>query len=328
MKRRSFLQTSAAAMATLTLPPLSARGAAVAEPRYRLSLGQWTFNRAFRGIEGVAKRDALEFPTMAGELGFEGVDYSGILLGDHHANPNSLAELNRRATDAGVLNVLILIDLYDALGARERSARTAHVDKYRPWLDAAATLGCIGVRVNPIAEDGLPAEEQAKLLADGLTQLLKFSRPLKLDVMLENHGEGLRTDGAWLASVAKLVGDSHCGTLPDFGNFQKNRATGEFHDRYIGVAAMLPYAKALCAKSHDFDVNGDECYADYGKLLTQVADSGFKGWIEVEYEGPGHAPGTPEPIRKPAIALSESDGCLATVKLLRKHLGADLARKA
>lgn len=328
MNRRRFFNTAASAIAALTAPCHFANAAAHVEPRYRLTLGQWTFNRAFRGIEGVARRDVLEFPTMAGELGFEGVDYSGILLGDHHANSKSLTELNRRAADAGVSNVLILIDLYDALGEKNAATRKANVEKYRPWLDAAATLGCIGVRVNPIAQEGLPPLEQAELLADGLSQLLKFTSPLKLDVMLENHGEGLRTDGAWLASVAKLVSDPHCGTLPDFGNFQKNRKTGEFHDRYEGVAAMLPFAKAVCAKSHDFDANGDECYADYGRLLKQMNDSGYRGWIEVEYEGPGHPPGTPVPVRKPARTLSESEGCIATVNLLRKHLGEDLARKS
>jgi len=327
MQRRQFLLNSTAAVTSFALPSLSARAVATAEPRFRLTLGQWTFNRAFRGVEGATKRDSLEFPTMAGELGFEGVDYSGILLGDHHANPKSLAQLNHRAVDAGVKNVLILIDLYDALGAKDSAARRANVEKYRPWLDAAATLGCEGVRVNPIAEDDQPAEVQAKLLADGLSQLLKFSTPLGLNVMLENHGDGLRTDGAWLASVAKRVADPHCGTLPDFGNFQKNRTTGEFYDRYAGVEAMLPFAKAVCAKAHDFDANGDECYSDYGRLLKQVVDSGYRGWIEVEYEGPGHPPGTPSPIRKPAGALSETDGCVATIALLRKYLGNDLGKK-
>lgn len=328
MQRRQFLQTSAAAIATLALPLEYAQAATLAEPRYRLALGQWTFNRAFRGVEGVAKRDPLEFPTMAGELGFEGVDYSGILLGDHHADPKSLAELNRRASDAGIRNVLILIDLYDALGAKDTQVRKANVEKYRPWLEAAATLECEGVRVNPIAEAGLPAEEQAQLLADGLVQLSKFSTPLKLNVMLENHGEGLQTDGVWLAKVAQLADDPRCGTLPDFGNFQKARSTGEFHDRYAGVSAMLPYAKAVCAKSHDFDANGEECYADYGKLLKLVGDSGYRGWIEVEYEGPGHSPGVPAAVRKPAKTLSETDGCLATIALLRKHLGDALGKKA
>jgi sugar phosphate isomerase/epimerase len=327
MNRRHFLQnTAAAAVAAAAWSFSSVQAAAVREARYRLALGQWTFNRAFRGVEGVTRRDSLEFPTMAGELGFEGVDYSGILLGEHHAKPKSLAELNRRAADAGVTNVLILIDLHDALGAKDEVTRQANVEKYRPWLEAAATLGCIGVRVNPISDASLPADDQAQLLADGLTRLLKFSVPMKLDVMIENHGEGLQTDGAWLASVAKQVADPHCGTLPDFGNFQKNRVTGEYHDRYAGVAAMLPYAKCVCAKSLDFDANGDESYSDYENLLQQVAVSGYRGWIEVEYEGPGHA-GGPKAEREPAKPLSETDGCLATKRLLEKVLGADLGKK-
>ncbi len=75
MERRQFLKHSSAATASLALPMAFALASVTAEPRYHLSLGQWTFtDRAFRGVEGVAKRDALEFPTMAGELGFEGVD--------------------------------------------------------------------------------------------------------------------------------------------------------------------------------------------------------------------------------------------------------------
>lgn len=327
MNRRHFIQNTTAACAALAWPHSFGWASKSSDPRYRLSLGQWTFNRAFRGVEGVTRRSPLEFPTMAGELGFEGVDYSGILLGEHHSNTKSLTELNERAADAGVKNVLILIDLYDALGAKSAADRLANVEKYKPWLQAAATLGCIGVRVNPISDASLPADEQARLLADGLTQLLKLSVPMNIDVMIENHGEGLQTDGAWLASVVKQVADSHCGTLPDFGNFQKNRSTGEYHDRYAGVQAMLPYAKCLCAKSLDFDVNGDECYSDYGRLLKQVDDSGFRGWIEVEYEGPRHA-GGPVAERQPAKPLLETDGCLATKRLLEKLLGPDLAKKS
>ncbi|XZE18564.1 sugar phosphate isomerase/epimerase family protein [Pirellulaceae bacterium SH449] len=326
MNRRLFLQNTTAACAALAWPSSFGRAAVSREARFRLTLGQWTFHRAFQGVEGVTRRDPLEFPTMAGELGFEGVDYSGILLGEHHSKPQSLAELNRRAADAGVKNVLILIDLYDALGAKSAADRRANVEKYKPWLHAAATLGCIGVRVNPISDSSLPADEQAGFLADGLTELLKFSIPMKLDVMIENHGEGLQTDGAWLASVVNRVANPHCGTLPDFGNFQKNRKTGEFHDRYAGVEAMLPYAKCVCAKSLDFDANGDECYSDYGRLLKLVDDSGFQGWIEVEYEGPRQA-GGPAAERQPAKPLSETDGCLATKRLLEKLLGEALAKK-
>jgi len=327
MKRRQFLQTTAAA--ALAASTLQLRSTLAADsPRYRLALGQWTFHRAFRGEPDVAKRDGLEFPTMAGELGFEGVDYSGLLLGENHADPKYLAELNRRAAAAGVRNVLILVDLTVLLGAPTEAARHEAVEKFRPWLTAAATLGCSGIRVNARSEARLPADEQARLVADGVTRLLEVSAPMKLDVLIENHGEGLNCDGAWIASVVKQVGSPRCGTLPDFGNFQKNRARGEFHDRYAGVAAMLPFAKCVCAKAHDFDANGDECYSDYARMLRLLADSGYQGWIEVEYEGPGGTPRTPAPERPPAAPLGEREGALATKRLLQKHLGAALRGKA
>ena len=41
---------------------------------------------------------------------------------------------------------------------------------------------------NPISDDSVTADEQAKLLADGIIQLLKFSVPMKLDVLIGNHG--------------------------------------------------------------------------------------------------------------------------------------------
>lgn len=324
MRRRAFLGSTAAVALAAGVNPLSRALAASGAPPYRLSLGQWTLHRAFRGEQGLAKRDPLEFPTMAGEMGFEGVDYSGLLLGEHHTNRGSLTELNRRAADAGVKNVLVLIDIYDPLGAPSEDARRKTVEKYRPWLTAAATLGCSGVRVNAISDVALPADEQSRLVADGVTKLLEESKPMNIDVLVENHGAGVQCDGAWIASIVKHVGQPQCGTLPDFGNFQKDRKNGTFHDRYAGVAAMLPSAKCLCAKSHDFDADGDECYTDYARMLGLVTDSGYEGWIEVEYEGPGGPGRTPAARREPVAALGEREGALATVRLLRKHLGTAL----
>lgn len=327
MKRRNFLTTTAAVSLAGAAYTLRHAIAADEAPRYRLSLGQWTFHRAFRGEPGFTKRDPLEFPTIAGEMNFEGIDYSGLLLGDHHTNQKSLAELNKRASDAGVRNVLILIDIYDPLGAVSEDDRRKAVEKFRPWLNAAATLGCSGVRINAISDTNLPAHEQSRLVADGVAKLLELGKPMNLDVLIENHGEGVRCDGEWIASIVKQVGQPRCGTVPDFGNFQKDRKSGTFHDRYAGVAAMLPFAKCICAKSHDFDAHGDECYTDYSRMLRMVDDSGYKGWIEVEYEGPGGSPRTPTPERRPNASLGESEGAVATVSLLKKHLGAALRVK-
>ena len=78
-----------------------------------------------------------------------------------------------------------------------------------------------------------------------MRKLTEFGAKLKIAVIVENHG-GLSSNGQWLAGVMKLVNHPRCGTLPDFGNFYD-------YDRYQGVAEMMPYAKAVSAKSHDFE---------------------------------------------------------------------------
>ena len=75
------------------------------------------------------------------------------------------------------------------------------------------------------------------------------------------------------------------------------------YDRYLGVKEMMPWAKGVSAKSYDFDAAGNETTIDYTRILKIVKDSGFKGRIGIEYEGP---------------TLSEEDGVMATKKLLEK----------
>ncbi|MBI2615706.1 MAG: sugar phosphate isomerase/epimerase, partial [Gemmatimonadetes bacterium] len=92
-----------------------------------------------------------------------------------------------------------------------------------------------------------------------------------------------------------------CGTLPDFGNFRVSE--DEWYDRYRGVAELMPFAKAVSAKSHDFDAQGNERHTDYRRMLKIVLDAGYRGYLGIEYEGD---------------ALSEADGIRATKALLER----------
>ena len=81
----------------------------------------------------------------------------------------------------------------------------------------------------------------------------------------------------------KRVGHPNCGTLPDFGNF---RVSGEqTYDRYQGVRELMPFAKAVSAKSHDFDGDGNEIHTDYFKMLPIVLGAKYQGYVGIEYEG-------------------------------------------
>ena len=139
-----------------------------------------------------------------------------------------------------------------------------------------------------------------KLAADGLAQLSEYAGKLGLNVIVENHG-GLSSNGAWLAKVMKTVGKDNCGTLPDFGNF---RVKGnEWYDRYKGVTQLMPFAKAVSAKSREFGDEGEESQTDYARMMKIVRAARYGGWVGIEWEG-----GKPD----------EHQGILLTKRLLER----------
>jgi hypothetical protein len=84
----------------------------------------------------------------------------------------------------------------------------------------------------------------------------------------------------------EMVDHPRVGTLPDFGNFHIKRGDdGLEYDRYLGTHELMPFAKGVSAKSHDFDSDGNEKHTNYKRMLKIVKDAGFKGYIGIEYEG-------------------------------------------
>jgi sugar phosphate isomerase/epimerase len=151
-------------------------------------------------------------------------------------------------------------------------------------LEAAAALGCHSIRVNARSSPDIPLEEQRKHAVDGLRRLSELADGYGLNVLVENHG-GSSSNGAWLSSVMKGVGHARIGTLPDFGNFRIREKPEEWYDRYRGVSELMPFARAVSAKSHDFDDRGEETATDYHKMMKIVLDAGYRGFVGVEYEG-------------------------------------------
>ena len=66
-----------------------------------------------------------------------------------------------------------------------------------------------------------------------------------------------------------------------WGSTQDGRCT-ESYDILQGVTELLPYAKAVSAKSYDFDHEGNETTLNYKQLLSAVKRSGYSGHIGIE----------------------------------------------
>ena len=280
--RRDFLKQTAAFSTGLAVSSWAGSllaNTALNQPLYKISLAQWSLHRALRG----GKLDNLDFAKVTKEeFGINAVEYVNQFFKDKAEDKKYLAEMNQRAADVGVKNVLIMIDGEGALGDPDAKKRTQAIENHHKWVTAAKTLGCHSIRVN--ARSNGSYEEQQKLAADGLSRLTEFAKKYGINVLVENHG-GLSSNGAWLAGVMKMVNMPECGTLPDFGNFVLDRKTGEQYDRYKGVKELMPYAKAVSAKSHDFGDSGKETHTDYTRMMKIVLDAGYRGWVGIEYEG-------------------------------------------
>ncbi len=294
--RREFLGQSLSITAGLGLAgSLWAADDKAKKPLFRISLAQWSLHRAFRSN----KLDPLHFAKIARtDFGIDAVEYVNQFYFGKVNDAKYVAELKKIASDQGVKSLLIMCDREGALGDADEKKRKQAVENHYKWVEMAKELGCHSIRVN--AQSSGTREEQAERAADGLRRLTEFAIKHGLNVIVENHG-GLSSDGAWLAGVIKKVNLPQCGTLPDFGNFRISE--GQMYDRYKGVAELMPFAKGVSAKSHDFDEQGQEIHTDFLKMMKIVLDAGYRGYVGIEYEGK---------------KLSEPEGIMATKKLLEK----------
>jgi len=254
----------------------------VSSSLFEISLAQWSLHRALRS-DGEDRLDNLGFAAKARSFGIGGIEYVNSFFKDRSRDEAYLTEMNRRAADAGVKNLLIMCDAEGRLGDPDDAARARAVENHHRWIDAAVHLGCHSIRVNA-ASAGTRAE-QSKLAADGLARLTGYGDAHEINVIVENHG-GLSSDGSWLAGVMRRVNHPRCGTLPDFGNF--HLGDGQWYDRYEGVTELMPFARAVSAKSHEFDDDGNETKTDFRRMLKIVQAAGYRGWVGIEYEGSQH----------------------------------------
>lgn len=291
LSRRSFLSRSVAAAVAAACAPRLAW--AQTNSLFEISLAQWSLHRTFFD----KKADPLDFAVMAkNDFGISAIELVNQFYKDKVGDAGYVAELKKRSSDHGVKNLLIMCDGEGALGDADEGKRKQAVANHQKWLDAAKELGCHSIRVN--ASSSGTYWEQLHRAADGLHQLSENAAKLGLNVIVENHG-GLSSNGGWLAGVMEQVNLPNCGTLPDFGNFRVSNKV--WYDRYIGVGQLMPFAKGVSAKSHDFDEAGNETGTDYRKMLQVVLAFGYSGYIGIEYEG---------------SRLGEPEGILATKKLL------------
>jgi sugar phosphate isomerase/epimerase len=290
-------------------------------PDFQISLAQWSLHKTYFGgaiadwqefnrklkespddlLQG--ELDPKDFPEVAAGYGIYSIELVNTFYFSKSGDNTYWTEFKQKCDNLGVNVGLIMCDALGNLGDADPVARKAAVEKHYQWVDVAKILGAHSIRVNA-AGQGTP-EEVAANAVDGLSKLAEYAASKNINIIVENHG-GYSSDGKWLTGVMAKVGMDNVGTLPDFGNFCIERGPDgcvNEYDRYQGIAELMPYAKGVSAKSNEFDENGNETKSDFLRIMKIVKESGFKGYVGIEYEG---------------SQLTEDEGIKATKALLEK----------
>lgn len=251
----------------------------------KLSLAQWSYHVDLK----AGRMSNQDFIKAAAAMGFDGVEYVNQFFENKAKDYKFLDSLNATAHKVGIKNLLIMIDNAGNIGASNENERNASIEKHKEWVDAAKYLGCSAIRINV---HGNGDAETLKLnCIKGITELAKYARSKNIDILLENHG-GMSNNGAWMVSLIESLKIENVYTLPDFDNWCWEREGGSYwsgkciksYDRYQGVKELLPYARALSVKGFEFDKNGNETKIDYYKMMEIVRNSGYNGYLGIEYE--------------------------------------------
>jgi len=257
-------------------------------PFFKISLAQWSLHRAIMDDKTMSP---FEFAKETKALGFEAVEYVTQLYTfeiEKLGFETVIDSLKNESEKYDVKNLLIMVDGEGDLADPNVDIRDKAVENHKKWVDAAAYMGCHSIRVNTFGT--MDPDIWVESVKDGLIKLSKYAASKNINVLVENHG-WWSSDPLKVMQVINEINMPNCGTLPDFGNWCYKRSENyfdgecleEFPDKYEGIKLMMPAAKAVSAKSSDFDEKGNETRTDFLKMLQIIKDSGYKEYISVEY---------------------------------------------
>jgi sugar phosphate isomerase/epimerase len=233
---------------------------------------------------GKDKMTMEQFILEAVNLGVLGVDITTYWL--KSTEPAYLAGLRSFAYRHGMpfSGLAIGADLCQPPGAKRQEV----IETVRKWVDSTELAGASHLRV---FGDKLPAgatEEQGiQWVVETMKPACEYAAGKGVILGLETHS-GLSTKAANIVAILRGVDSPYAGCNLDISNFRENP--------YEQIQACLPYA----THAHIRDFYGERKQPlDLDHVWQLFAQSGYKGFLSIEYEGEEDAmTGVPKLVSK------------------------------
>jgi sugar phosphate isomerase/epimerase len=244
--------------------------------------------------------DIAKFIHEAKRIGADGVELLDFFYTDVEADrARAMLALQETGLVCGVFSVA---QNFAKLSQDERKAQEAKVVF---GVDEAVKFGAKTVRVfaGDVSE-GITFDQAREWIIEGLTSAANYAQSNGVRLALENHGKlagrSEQVRGI-IDDVRDLCGHDALGANPDTGNFQLVGQKSDEAIKDVAPYAYMVHFKDFKSKPDGWDgytfkaLDGTEFVGtvigegevDLRSCVAALKESGFDGWLNLEFEGEG-----------------------------------------
>ena len=278
MNRREFLTH---ASSTLIVAPLATRArgsepiARASGPKFKFSLAAYSYRELLKGKN--ATLTLHDFIDDCAAMQLDGTELTSYYFPEP-LTADAIRSLKSHAFRLGldVSGTAVGNDF----GHPDGDARSEQIAHVKTWIDYADLLDAPVIRIFAGQQkEGVPEKETHALMVAGIQECCDYASKHGVYLALENHGGPTAT----AAGLLRLVRDVES---PAFG---VNLDTGNFHsdDVYAEIAEVAPYALNVQVKVAVSGPDRKKHPSDYRRLAQILRESGYRGYIVLEYEEGG-----------------------------------------
>lgn len=244
-------------------------------PKFKFSLAAYSYRDLLNAKPPQATLD--DFIRDCAAMQLDGTELTSYYF-PADPTPEYLRHLKQLAFDLGldISGTAVGNDFCHPAGAK----RDAEIASVKRWVDRAEILGAPVIRIfSGNARDGLSKEDAHRLAVAGMEECCAYAGEHGVYLALENHG-GLTATADGLLALVRDVKSPWVAVNLDTGNF--NTA-----DPYGDLARIAPYAVNVQVKVSIHPAGAKRGPADMRRLAQILRDSGYRGYIVLEFEEPG-----------------------------------------
>ena len=278
-RRREFLQLVPAAVAAATVLPGNRSPAADApanrSAKFKFSLAAYSYRNLLSSKDPSKepKLTLFDFVDDCAKFQLEGTELTAYYF-PKEITPEYLRKLKAHCFRRGL--DISGTAIGNDFGHPDGETRKKQIDGAKKWIEHAELLGAPAIRIFAGHEQkGSTPEEAHKLMVSGMEECCEYAGQHGVFLALENHG-GPTATAEGLLKLVNAVKSPWFGVNLDTGNFRSD-------DVYGDIERVAKYAINVQVKVV-VNQNGKKEPMDFQRVAKILRDSGYRGYIVLEYE--------------------------------------------